>query len=91
MSRRFTIEIQDDLSDDHYAALTNALWMLLRVTRYEFRIVPDDHTLLEVLNGAWDSTGGMPIGTDRTDSVEQQSAHAPAANRGDYPQGTGGA
>jgi hypothetical protein len=31
----------------------------------------------------------MPIGTDRTDPVEQQSAHAPAANRGDYPQGTG--
>jgi hypothetical protein len=52
MSRRFTINIQDDLSDDHYADLANALWMLLRVTRYEFRIVPDDHTLLDVLNGA---------------------------------------
>jgi hypothetical protein len=57
MSRRFTIDIHDDLSDADYTDLANALWMLLRVTPYEFGIVPDDHTLAEVLNGAWDQYG----------------------------------
>ena len=57
MPRKFTITVEETLTDEQYADLANALWMMLRNTPWHFAVTPDGRTSASKLNAAWDQYG----------------------------------
>ncbi|WP_109508995.1 hypothetical protein [Nocardioides speluncae] len=46
-----------DMTDDEYTDLANAIWMVMRATRFDFQIHPDQHSDPARLNAAWEQYG----------------------------------
>lgn len=61
MNRYIRLTVDDNLSDDQYADLANAVWMLLRNTHYNFYIEHDGKTSAAVLNDAWTQYGSNAV------------------------------
>jgi hypothetical protein len=57
MTRYIRLAIRDDIGDDQYADLANAVWMLLRNTPYDFHVEHDGKTAVDALNDAWTQYG----------------------------------
>jgi len=52
MARYIRLVIKDDLPDDQYGDLANAVWMFLRNTPYDFHVEHDGKTAVDALNDA---------------------------------------
>ncbi|GAA4565060.1 hypothetical protein GCM10023176_12300 [Micromonospora coerulea] len=55
MGRTITIHLNDDdLKPHEYADVANAVWMLLRATRHNYEVEPDDQMPPATLDEFWD-------------------------------------
>lgn len=57
MPRTVKITVVEDISDEEYADLANALWMFMRNTKWNFHVMPDGKTKAQILNAAWEQYG----------------------------------